>query len=166
MAIDRSVNAPYTEADAITKTVYYMGTDEVKVGEPFVYTVAAGTAADRSGLRHNQVDRPKTSGEVFAGVATRNYPAADPGNGRLIEIACPGSRGVRIRVGASASQGAVLQFAYKASTGSKIFKAAGSPHALTALQIGDAILRQTANAAGLFQADLAIAPLAAGVSES
>jgi len=166
MAIDRSVNAPAVSPDLITKAVYYMGSDEVKEGEPFVYTTAAGTATAYNGLRHNQVDRPKASGDVFAGVATRNYPAAAPGNGRLIEIALPGSRGARIRVGASASQGDVLQFAYKASVGSKIFKAAGSPHALTALQIGDAIVRQTVAAAGLAQADLADSPYAAGVSES
>ena len=166
MAIDRSVNAPATSPDLITKTVYYAGSDAVLEGEPFVYTTGAGTATAYSGLRHNQVDRPKASGDVFAGVATRSYPAADAGNGRLIEIACPGSRGVRIRVGTSASQGAVLQFGYKASVGSKKFLAAGSPHALTALQIGDAIVRQTVSAAGLAQADLAIAPLAAGVADS
>ena len=166
MALDRSVNAPYTEADAITKTVYYMGTDEVKVGEPFVYTVAAGTATDPSGLRHNQVDRPKASGGIFAGVATRNYPASDPGLGRLIEIACPGSKGVKIRTAAAVTTGDVLVFAYKASTGSKLFKAPGDTIALTALSIGCAVARQTTSAAGLAQADLAVAPYNAGASES
>ena len=45
MAIDRSVNAPATCPDLITKTVYYAGSDEVKEGEPFVYTTGAGTAS-------------------------------------------------------------------------------------------------------------------------
>lgn len=164
MAIDRSVNAPYTEADAITKTVYYMGTDEVKVGEPFVYTVAAGTAADRSGLRHNQVDRPKASGGVFAGVATRNYPAADAGSGRLIEIACPGSRGVLIRINAAIDIGDRAAFCYKADTGSKLFKESAT--ALTSGTIGMAVCRQTVAAAGLVQADLVDGPYNAGVSET
>lgn len=163
--MDRSVNAPKELPDAITKTVYYAGTDAIKEGEPFVYTTTAGTASDYDGLRHNGVARPTASGQVFAGVATRNYPAADAGSGRLIEIACPGSKGVRIRVGSAAAQGAVLQFAYKATTGGTTFKAASSPHALTALVIGDAVVRQTATAAGLVQADLADGPLAAGVSE-
>ena len=164
--MDRSVNAPATSPDSITKTVYYAGSDAVLEGEPFVYTTADGTATAYNGLRHNQVARPTTSGEVFAGVATRSYPAQDAGNGRLIEIAVPGSNGVRIRVAGSHSIGAVVQFCYKADTGSKVFKAAGSPHALTALQIGDAIIRQTVSAAGLAQADLALAPFAAGVSET
>lgn len=165
MAIDRSVNAPCVCPDLITKTVYFMGSDEVKEGEPFVYTVANGTAAEYDGLRHNQVERPKASGGVFAGVATRTYPAADPGNGRLIEIAMPGSRGVRIRLGAAGNTGAVVQFAFKASVGGKTFKAAGTPHTLAQLVIGDAVLRQTVSAAGLCQADLADGPLATGVSE-
>lgn len=164
--MDRSVNAPCTSPDLITKTVYYMGTDEVLEGEPFVYTVAAGTATDYCGLRHNQVARPTASGQIFAGVATRRYPAQPAGNGRLIEIALPGSRGVRIRVGAAIDQGDVCQFGYKASTGSKKFIEAGSPHTLSTLVIGDAVARQTVSAAGLVQADLADGAYAAGVSDS
>ena len=168
MSLDRSVNAPAVSPDLITKTVYYNGSDAVKEGEPFVYTTGAGTAGQYSGLRHNQVDRPKASGGIFAGVATRNYPACDPGNGRLIEIACPGSNGARIRVAATVAAGDVVQFCYKASTGSKIFKPAGSPHALTALQIGDAICRHAltvTSGTALVQADLPLAPYAAGQDE-
>ena len=164
MAIDRSVNAPYTEADAITKTVYYMGTDEVKVGEPFVYTVAAGTATDYDGRRHNQVDRPKAEGDVFAGVATRNYPAADAGQGRLIEIACPGSKGVKIRINAGIDIGDRAMFCYKASTGSKLWKESAT--ALSSGTIGMAVCRQTVTAAGLVQADLVDGAYAVGQSES
>ena len=164
MAIDRSVNAPATCPDLITKTVYYAGSDEVKEGEPFVYTTGAGTATAYSGLRHNQVDRPKTSGETFAGVATRNYPAAEPGNGRLIELALPGSRGVRIRMNAAIDAGDRAAFCYKASTGSKLFKESAT--ALTSGTIGMAVIRQTIAGAGLAQADLVDGPYNAGVSET
>lgn len=165
-----SVNGPVLAPNLIVRTVRYAGTDEVNEGEPFVYDVAHGTAAKPDGRRHNSVKRPTASGEVFAGVATRHYPAS--GGDRQIEIAIPGSQGVRVRIAADVSRGGVIQFCYKASTGSKIFKAAGSPHALTALQIGDAIARQTVTysaddpATHLVQADLPVAPLAAGVSES
>ena len=163
--MDRSVNAPKEMADVITKTVYYNGTDAIREGEPFVYDVTHGTASDYDGLRHNGVVRPTATGSVFAGVATRNYPAADAGSGRLIEIAVPGSKGVRIRVAAAAAQGAVVSFAFKATTGGTTFKAPSTAKALTALQIGDAVVRQTVTAAGLVQADLADAPLCAGVAE-
>lgn len=161
--MDRSVNAPKEMADAITKTVYYSGSDAVCEGEPFVYTVTDGTASEYDGLRQNGVKRPTATGEIFAGVATRNYPAGDPGTGRLIEIATPGSKGVKIRVAAAQTQGAILQFAY-ATAGGKTFGKSG--HTLTALAIGDAIVRQTVTAAGLAQADLAVAPYAAGVAEA
>jgi len=164
--MDRSVNAPATCPDLITKSVYYMGADEIKEGEPFVYTTGAGTATDYSGLRHNQVARPTTSGQVFAGVATRNYAASPAGNGRLIEIALPGSKGVRIRVGAAIDQGDVCQFGYKATVGSKKFIEPANAIALTAVGIGDAIVRQTVTGAGLVQADLCEAPLKAGQADS
>ena len=164
MAIDRSVNAPAVSPDLITKAVYYMGSDEVKEGEPFVYTTAAGTATAYNGLRHNQVDRPKASGDVFAGVATRNYPAAAPGNGRLIEIALPGSRGARIRIAAAIDIGDRAAFCYKALTGSKLFKEVDT--ALTSGTIGMAVCRQTVAAAGLVQADLVDGAYHAGAAES
>lgn len=163
--MDRSVNAPCASPDLITKAVYYMGSDEVLEGEPFVYTVTNGDAKKYDGLRHNQVERPKASGAIFAGVATRHYPAAEPGNGRLIEIALPGSRGARVRTAAGVTQGAVVQFCFKATTGSKVFKAPSTAIALTALNIGCAVIRQTTTAAGLAQADLADAPYNAGVAE-
>ena len=162
--MDRSVNAPAVSPDLITKSVYYMGSDEVKEGEPFVYTVAAGTATGYCGLRHNQVDRPKASGDTFAGVATRNYPAAAPGNGRLIEIALPGSRGVRIRMNAAIDQGDRAMFCYKATTGSKLWKETAT--AVSSGVIGMAVVRQTVAAAGLAQADLLEAAYGAGQAES
>ena len=164
MAVDRSVNAPYTQADAITKAVYYAGSDAVLEGEPFVYDVTNGTLTAPNGLRHNQVKRPTASGEIFAGVATRSYPAADPGNGRLIEIALPGSRGVRIRIAAAIDAGDRAQFCYKATTGSKLFKEVNT--ALTAVNIGCADIRQTVTAAGLVQADLCDGSYNAGAAES
>lgn len=164
MAIDRSVNAPAVSPDLITKSVYYMGTDEVREGEPFVYTTGAGTATDYSGLRHNQVARPTASGQVFAGVAARSYPAASPGVGRLIEIALPGSRGVRIRINAAIDIGDRAAFCYKATTGSKVFKESAT--ALTSGTIGMAVCRQTVAAAGLVQADLVDGAYSAGVSET
>ena len=138
--------------------------DEVKEGEPFVYDTAAGTATDYSGLRHNRVARPTAEGQTFAGVATRNYPSADPGNGRLIEIALPGSRGVRIRMNAGIDAGDRAMFCYKASTGSKLFKESAT--AVSSGVIGMAVIRQTITAAGLAQADLLDAAYGAGVSES
>ena len=164
MAIDRSVNAPAVSPDLITKSVDYMGSDEVKEGEPFVYTVGAGTATAYDGLRHNQVERPKASGATFAGVAVRSYPAATPGNGRLIEIALPGSRGVRIRMNAAIDQGDRAMFCYKASTGSKLWKETAT--AVSSGVIGMAVVRQTITAAGLAQADLVDGPYNAGVSET
>ena len=164
MAIDRSVNAPAVSPDLITKAVYYMGSDEVKEGEPFVYTVGAGTATAYDGLRHNQVDRPKASGDIFAGVAVRSYPAATPGNGRLIEIALPGSRGVRIRMNAGIDQGDRAMFCYKADVGSKLWKESAT--AVSSGVIGMAVIRQTIAGAGLAQADLLEAAYGAGQAES
>ena len=162
--MDRSVNAPAISPDLITKAVYYTGSDEVKEGEPFVYDTGAGTATEYCGLRHNQVARPTASGQTFAGVATRNYPAATPGNGRLIEIALPGSRGVRIRMNAAIDAGDRAMFCYKATTGSKLFKESAT--AVTSGVIGMAVVRQTIAAAGLAQADLLEAAYGAGQAES
>lgn len=168
--MNASVNAPVQAANPVTLFVRYAGTDEVKEGEPFVYDVSNGTATDPSGRRHNQVKRPTASGEIFAGVAARAYPA---GRGdRQIELCAPGSHGVRVRVAASVTRGDVLQFAYKATVGGKTFKAPGSAIALTAVGIGDAIARQTTAysasdpATHLVQADLCVAPYKAGVAES
>ena len=154
MAIDRSVNAPAVSPDLITKAVYYMGSDAVKEGEPFVYDTGHGTAADYDGLRHNQVVRPTASGQTFAGVATRNYPASTPGNGR----------GVRIKMNAGIDQGDRALFCYKADVGSKLWKETAT--AVSSGVIGMAVIRQTITAAGLAQADLLDAAYGAGQSES
>ncbi len=164
MAIDRSVNAPAVSPDLITKAVYYMGSDAVKEGEPFVYDTGHGTATNYDGLRHNQVVRPTASGQTFAGVATRNYPASTPGNGRLIEIALPGSRGVRIKMNAGIDQGDRALFCYKADVGSKLWKETAT--AVSSGVIGMAVIRQTITAAGLAQADLIDAAYGAGQSET
>ena len=164
MAIDRSVNAPAVSPDLITKAVYYMGSDAVKEGEPFVYDTGHGTATNYDGLRHNQVVRPTASGQTFAGVATRNYPASTPGNGRLIEIALPGSRGVRIKMNAGIDQGDRALFCYKADVGSKLWKETAT--AVSSGVIGMAVIRQTIAAAGLAQADLLDAAYGAGQSET
>ena len=164
MAIDRSVNAPAVSPDLITKAVYYMGSDAVKEGEPFVYDTGHGTATNYDGLRHNQVVRPTASGQTFAGVATRNYPASTPGNGRLIEIALPGSRGVRIKMNAAIDAGDRALFCYKADVGSKLWKETAT--AVSSGVIGMAVIRQTIAGAGLAQADLLDAAYGAGQSES
>ena len=164
MAIDRSVNAPAVSPDLITKAVYYMGSDAVKEGEPFVYDTGHGTATNYDGLRHNQVVRPTASGQTFAGVATRNYPASTPGNGRLIEIALPGSRGVRIKMNAGIDQGDRALFCYKADVGSKLWKETAT--AVSSGVVGMAVIRQTIAAAGLAQADLLDAAYGAGQSET
>jgi hypothetical protein len=162
--MDRSVNAPAVSPDLITKAVYYAGSDEVKEGEPFVYDTGHGTATEYDGYRHNKVVRPTASGQTFAGVATRNYPAADPGNGRLIEIALPGSRGVRIRMNAAIDAGDRALFCYKATVGSKLWKETAT--AVSSGVIGMAVIRQTTAGAGLAQADLLEAAYGAGQSES
>ena len=108
--------------------------------------------------------RPTASGQTFAGVATRNYPAADPGNGRLIEIALPGSRGVRIRMNAAIDAGDRALFCYKATVGSKLWKETAT--AVSSGVIGMAVIRQTTAGAGLAQADLLEAAYGAGQSES
>ena len=164
MAIDRSVNAPAVSPDLITKAVYYMGSDAVKEGEPFVYDTGHGTATNYDGLRHNQVVRPTASGQTFAGVATRNYPASTPGNGRLIEIALPGSRGVRIKMNAAIDAGDRALFCYKADVGSKLWQETAT--AVSSGVIGMAVIRQTIAGAGLAQADLLDAAYGAGQSES
>ncbi len=154
MGISASIFAPHAAPDVVNGFFIYKGTDAIKEGEPFVFDTA----------HPGVIDRPKAETDLFAGVAARDYPA-DSGN-RQIELNLPGSRGVKVCVKGSSSStvssGAVVLCCYKASTGSKVFKAAGSPHALTALTIGDAILRENvatdSDGLGAGKADLAIAP--------
>ena len=149
-------NAPKKAPRAVVGTFIYFGTDAVGEGEPFVLDTANYP---------NAVRRPTTSGDVFVGVAVRSYPA-DSGS-RQIELALPGSMNVKVRVGATVTAGAVIQFGFTASTGAKVFKAASSPHALTALAIGDVIVREAktvSSGTALVAADIPLGPLAAGVS--
>ncbi len=156
-------NAPKAAPRGIVATYFYYGTDAVAEGEPFVLDPTDAS----SHYQPNVIRRPTTSGDQFVGVAARSYPA-DSG-ARQIEVYLPGSRNVNVRVGATVTAGAVIQFGRKASVGSKIFIAAGSPHALTALQIGDVIVREAktvSSGTALVAADIPLGPLAAGVEES
>ena len=147
---------PVTPSHAVSGVFIYEGTDAVAEGEPFVLDTTKGDP---------YIDRPKAQNGIFVGVAARGYPA-DKG-ARQIELNIPGSLGVKILVGATVAAGAVVQYGYTASTGAKIFKAAQSAHALTALQVGDAIVREAktvSSGTAAVLADLPVAPYAAGVS--
>ena len=154
MALSASIMAPAASPNVVNGFFIYKGTDTIAEGEPFVFDVT----------HPGEIARPTGSSDVFAGVAARDYPA-DSGN-RQIELNLPGSHGVKICVKGSSSStvsaGTVVLVCYKATTGSKVFKAAGSPHALTALTIGDAILREAittdSDGLGAGKADLCIAP--------
>lgn len=156
-----NLNAPIHSSRGIPVTFVYTGTDAVKEGEPFVYDITAGKAAEPSGLRHNSIKRPSAATDQFAGVAARSYPAETSGY-RKIELFVPGSFGVGVRVSSSASLGAVATVAFKTG-GSKTFKVGST--ATTAVGIGDVIIRQTVSAAGLAQADICVAPIKACVAE-
>lgn len=159
------INAPVGASLVRSIFVRYAGTDEIKVGEPFAYAVAHGTATERDARRHNEVVRPSAAASVFAGVAAKAYPA-DTGD-RLIELAAPGSMGVLVRIGESVATGDRLTFGYGA--GKRFVK---GNTALTAVGIGDAVARQTVAysasdpATAVVQADLCIAPYKNAVAAS
>ncbi len=141
----------------IVAVFFDAGEDAIAEGEPLVRDASNGSA---------YVARPTANTDEFVGVAARSYPA-DSG-ARQIQVYLPGSKNIKIRVAHSGiSAGAVVAFGYTASTGAKVFKAAGSPHAMSALAIGDAIVREanaTASSSDLLTADLAMGPYTAGTS--
>jgi len=98
--MDHSVNAPQAAPNPVVEWVWYEGTDALMEGEAVCYNTDYGTAANVDGRRGNRVERPSTSNNrAFAGVAARDYAARS--TGQLIEIYCPGSKGVNIAVGAN-----------------------------------------------------------------
>lgn len=98
--MDKSNNGPMKSANVVLEVVWYEGTDALQEGEPVCYNTNYGTATDANGNRHNRVERPSSSNNMaFAGVSARNYSAKS--TGQMIEIYCPGSRGVKIAIGAA-----------------------------------------------------------------
>jgi hypothetical protein len=96
--MDKSVNGPIKSGNAIVEYVWYEGSDAISEGEGLCYNTDYGTAANFDGRRCNRVERPSLSNNTaFAGVAARNYSAHT--GGQLIEINCPGSRGVKVALG-------------------------------------------------------------------
>lgn len=96
--MDKSINGHQSMENAIIEAVWYEGTDALKEGEAVCYDIAHGTATARAGERINNVSRPRTTNnKAFAGVVARDYSAQS--GGQLIEINCPGSRGVNVALG-------------------------------------------------------------------
>jgi hypothetical protein len=96
--MNKSINAYQKKPNAIIEYVWYEGTDALLEGEAVCYNTAFGTAAAIDGRRANRVTRPsRSNNKAFAGVAARFYSAQV--HGQLIEINCPGSRGVLIALG-------------------------------------------------------------------
>ena len=98
--MDKSNNAPAQSANVVLEEVWYEGTDALQKGEGVCYNTNYGTAASADGRRHNRVARPSTSNNrAFAGVTAQYYSAKS--TGQMIRIYCPGSRGVKIALGAN-----------------------------------------------------------------
>jgi hypothetical protein len=96
--MDKSANSHVADGNRIIEWVWYAGTDAISEGEGLCYNTDYGTAANVDGRRNNHVERPSVSNnKAFAGVAARNYSAKS--SGQMIEINCPGSRGVKIALG-------------------------------------------------------------------
>ena len=96
--MDTSINAHEKLADAISKRVWYEGTDALKQGEGVCYNTDYGTATAADARRSNRVERPSVSNNrAFAGVAARSYTASS--TGQLIEIYVPGSKSVPVALG-------------------------------------------------------------------
>ena len=96
--MDASINSPIINSKPIRERVWYAGTDAVKKGEAFCYSIAEGTATLNDGTRGNIVTRPSTTNNLaFAGVADQNYSASSTGT--FIDINVPGSTGVEVALG-------------------------------------------------------------------
>lgn len=145
--MDISNNAPMQSANAKVLWLWYTGSDAICEGEAVCYDIAEGVAANYDGKRHNRVARPSTANNLaFAGVAARNYPASSVG--QFIEVYGPGSRGVKIALGANT----VI------NTGFLTFTAGGGGGAGRFVKggfhgRGSAFIRQTV-AAGILESDM------------
>lgn len=96
--MDASINSPIINSKPVRERVWYAGTDAVKKGEAFCYSIAEGTATLNDGTRGNIVTRPSTTNNLaFAGVADQNYAASSTGT--FIDINVPGSTGVEVALG-------------------------------------------------------------------
>lgn len=97
-----SINAPAVANNIRVKAVWYSGSDAVAKGTPLCYD-------DKTG---NVVAKPAdaTYGSRFAGTASNSYSASTGSNGRLIEIAEPGSHGAPVLLGGTLSAGDDVQF--------------------------------------------------------
>jgi len=90
-----SLNAHEKLGNRIPAWVWYGGSDAIKKGEAFNYNTDYGTATAADARRGSKVERPSLDNNgAFAGVAERDYRAVS--GGQLIEINCPGSKGVEI----------------------------------------------------------------------
>jgi len=90
--LDRSINAPLSQANADTIQVWFTGATAVKKGQGFCYDHdRTGDGADEpDATRYNYVELPSiTNARHFAGVAVRAYAASAAG--QMIELAVPGS---------------------------------------------------------------------------
>lgn len=96
--MDASINSPIINSKPVRERVWYAGTDAVKKGEAFCYSIAEGTATLNDGTRGNIVTRPSTTNNLaFAGVADQNYAASSTGT--FIDLNVPGSTGVEVALG-------------------------------------------------------------------
>lgn len=96
--MDKSLNGHVKQGNIILDVVWYTGTDALKEGEALCFNTDYGTATSFDGRRANYAERPTTSNNMaFAGVVLADHSAQ--AGGQLVEIACPGSRGVNIALG-------------------------------------------------------------------
>jgi hypothetical protein len=158
--MDFSKNSHVKDVFAKRAMVWYEGTDAITEGEAVCFNTDYGTAASADGRRSSYVERPSTSNnQAFAGVVARDYVAKT--TGQFIEINLPGSKGVNIKLGASATttinQG-FLTFTASTGTDNALFARAGFEGQ------GSAYIRQTqATAGGKCMADLMEGPQSGGV---
>ncbi len=105
--MDKSVNSHEKGSNRIVEFVMYEGTDALKEGEAVCYNADYGTAGNIDGRRGNRVERPSiTNSKEFAGVAARDYSAKPAG--QMIEINCPGSKGVNVALAVDTTIGTGL----------------------------------------------------------
>lgn len=147
--MDKSINGHRAMENAIVEWVWYEGTDALLEGEAVCCNVDYGTAADRDCGRVNRVERPTTSNNfAFAGVAARDYSAKS--GGQLIEINCPGSKGVNIALAVDTVIGTgLLSFCVngKCDVGTQVGTDGGRFYTGKYKGRGSAIPRQTVAAA-------------------
>lgn len=93
-----SQNSYFDASNPVRAVAWYQGADALQEGEAVCYVVAYGTATERDNRRNIFVNRPSlTTNKAFAGVAARSYSAQS--GGQLIDINCPGSKGVNVALG-------------------------------------------------------------------